>query len=880
MNNSHAIPVEQLIESLNTNIKLGLASAVATAHQEKFGLNSLSKKKNISIWKLIINQFLDPVIYILGGAFIISIIFGEILEGFAILIVILITVLIGFFMEYKAKKSVEALQNLVHTYAVVIRDGISTKIESQFVVPGDLIVLEAGDVVPADARITESQSMALKEAVLTGESAQTEKRLDILTSKTPISDQVNMVFKGTIVSRGQGKAIVTNIGDQTAIGQINLLTQKAEKSITPLEHKLLALSRWLIWLTLIITVIIAITGFLQGKNLLLMIKTAIALAVAAIPEGLPVVATITLARGMLKLSRQNVIIKKLEAVETLGSTTIICTDKTGTLTENKMQVHKIAFQNDHSVTTEELMKPTGLDAFKKELAFQKLIDVGILCNTITSEATLEKGDSVEVAMLNFAALTGYDIWRIKRDHQEIMILPFDTEKKMMATVNRDTNTFIVHVKGAPENVIQYCDYQLFGESVTDLNDKDEINSTAQNLAKDGLRVLSAAYKEVTTEPGEDDLLEGLVHIGLIGFLDPPRMDIPAAIKTYKNAGIKVVMITGDHPETAKKIGEEIGLIEENTNDDLVVFGPSLAELLTENEDQNALLKASIFSRMLPKQKLDLVEYYQNHDEIVGMIGDGVNDAPALKKADIGIAMGIRGTEAAKEAADVILMDDKFTSTELAIRQGRTIFENIRHFVVFLLSCNLAEIISVAIAAVTILPLPLLPLQILYLNLITDIFPALALGMGKGDREIMRRAPRDANENIMTRKLWIATVGYGLVITGAVLAISFYGYVIKGYQGIQVNNMAFYTLVLAQLLNLFNLPHRRLSFLRNEVISNVWVWAAIFFSLGLVAFAFHIPLLKEALNLVILNLEQGITIIAFAFTALILTQILKRVGIII
>ena len=880
MKNAHSISIDQLSETLKTDIHSGLAKNSIEKRKADYGLNLLSQKKKQSIFKIFLNQFLDPVIYILGGAFILSILFNEILEGLAILIVILITVLIGFFMEWQAKKSVEALQNLVHTYARVIRDGVQTKIESKFLVPGDLIILEAGDITPADARIVTNKGLAVKESILTGESVQTEKNLDVLDSQTPISEQFNMVFKGTIISRGDGKAIVTNIGDQTAIGQINLLTQQAQKSITPLEKKLYQLSRWLIWFTLGITILIAITGLLQGKDLLLMIKTAIALAVAAIPEGLPVVATITLARGMLKLSKKKVIIKKLEAVETLGSTTIICTDKTGTLTENKEEVQKLSFYK-YSISLEDLKKPAFLDEQKNSLPFKKLIEVGVLCNTINTETAIEKGDSVEVALLNFAKNSGFDVWEIKQNHPEKFTIPFDTEKKLMVTVNSNQDKYVVNVKGAPENVLQHCDYYLSEDSILPLKDPATWELHAQNLAKEGLRVLSLAYKDVAEKPSEKTTLTELVLIGLVGFLDPPRKDIRNAIKTYKDAGIKVVMITGDHPETARKIGEEIGLISTDSNPDSVILGTSLEDHIAQSKNHDgSLLDVTIFSRMLPKQKLDLIEYYQNHQEIVGMIGDGVNDAPALKKADIGIAMGIRGTEAAKEAADVILMDDKFTSTELAIRQGRTIFENIRHFVVFLLSCNLAEIISVAIAAITIIPLPLLPLQILYLNLITDIFPALALGMGKGDNEIMNRAPRESSENIMTRKLWIATVVYGIVITSVVVGISFYGFVYKDYSGIIVNNMAFYTLVLAQLLNVFNLPHRRLSFFKNEVISNAWVWGATFLSLSLVALAYFIPFLKQALNLVSLNLEQIISILVFAMASLLITQIIKKVGLIV
>ena len=879
MKNAHSKTSEELISHLKSNSRDGLSTNEATLRLTVSGKNLLTKKKETSVLKIILNQFADPVIYILGTAFFLSLLFGELLEAMAILLVILITITIGFFMEWQAKKSVEALQKMVNSFAQVVRDGKIQKIKTEDLVPGDIILLQSGDITPADARILEHTSLAVKEGILTGESNQTEKNLEVFPEKTAIIDQSNMVFKGTVISRGNAKALVTSTGDDTVVGKINALTHSAEKEITPLEKKLQNLSRWLVWFTVIIMVVIIISGYIQGKDLLLMIKTAIALAVAAIPEGLPVVATITLARGMLKLSKQQVIIKKLEAVETLGSTNIICTDKTGTLTENKMEVHKIAYAN-RILNADKIGVEELLCQLKEEDAFKKLIKTAVLCNSIYSEANLEQGDPVETALLEFASRCQFDIWSIKKNSQEIAQIPFDTENKLMLTINKKNKTY-VNVKGAPESILNLCSSELTHDGIIPMKNVAIWEKAAQDFANEGLRVLGLAYKlQDPTKLEKDHFLKNLIFIGLVGFLDPPRADIYDAIQTYKDAGIKVVMVTGDHPDTARKIGQEIGLISNHKNTAEVILGTEIVDLenLTSTQE-NKMLTASIFSRMVPKQKLDLIAFYQAHNCVVGMIGDGVNDAPALKKADIGIAMGIRGTEAAKEAADVILMDDKFTSTELAIKQGRIIFENIRHFVVFLLSCNLAEIISVAIAAFTFLPLPLLPLQILYLNLITDIFPALALGMGKGDKSIMLRGPRDPKEHLITKKLWIATIVYGLVITFCVISISLYTTIIRNFSHMLVNNMAFYTLVLAQLLNVFNLPHRKLSFLRNEVISNPWVWGATFLSLGMVVLAYFIPFLNQALNLVPLNIEQILIICFFAGSSLVITQLFKRVGVI-
>lgn len=872
----HARSINDVITELGGDLDRGLTSAEVKKRIKIYGENTLKQKKPRSALKIFVGQFLDPIIYLLGGAMLLAFAFGEWLEGFAVLIVILITVFIGFFMEWQAFRSIESLQKLAQTIANVVRDGSPKELKARFLVPGDIIKLDAGDVIPADARLIEHQALALKEAALTGESNQVEKTLEELPAKTTLADQSNMVFKGTIVERGTAKAIVTATGDHTQIGHISSLTQEAQKEKAPLEQKLNKLSVRLIWLTIIVAIVIAFSGYFQGKDLMLMIKTGIALAVAAIPEGLPIVATIALARGMMRLSKQNVIIKTLEAVQTLGETGIICTDKTGTLTENKMAVHKLVFQ-DKELNSEDFDDPASV---KKDDIFTKIVEVAVLCNNIEPNEQKKAGDAMEIALMDFAEKVGYSFSEIRDQYSEIVEIPFDAERKLMATLNKNKDLYFVFVKGAFESVIESCDSVLTAEGVKPLKDKEKWQNISDIVASEGLRVLAFAFRESKDEPDKDKLAQQLVFIGIIGFLDPPREDVKEAIRIYKDAGIRVVMITGDHPGTARKIGEEIGLMEQESPSESVIHGKDLLNLESLSpEEERKILHATIFARMIPKQKLDLIHLYQKNNFIVGMLGDGVNDAPALKKADIGIAMGIRGTEAAKEVADVILMDDKFTSTELAIRQGRNIFGNIRQFVVFLLSCNLAEIISVGIASISNLPMPLLPLQILFLNLVTDIFPALALGMGKGEKGIMKQLPRNPDEPILTKKLWMSTVIYGLCITAAVIGITIYGYSILKLTPNIVNNMAFYTLVLAQLLNVFNLPKRHLSFFKNEVTTNHYVWGAIVISLLIMVAAYFIPILKEVLSLEWLTAAQFLTIGLFGLSALLLTQIIKRLGII-
>lgn len=867
----YLLSVEEAVKGMKTSIETGLTEEEARTRQLEFGKNLLDEKKKKSILGIFINQFLDPIIYILTAAMMLAFFFQKWIEGFAVLFVILMTTLIGFFMELQAVRSVEALQKLTPSLSRVRRNSLLKTINSSQLVPGDIILFEAGDMIPADSRIISFNSLATKESALTGESQQVEKFTEKLRDKIPISDQKNMVFCGTMVSRGNGAALVTATGNSTKIGEISRLSREAEKSRTPLEKKLARLTRKLIWLTLILALITGVSGYLQGKDLVLMMKTVIALAVAAIPEGLPIVATVALARGMLRLSKENVIIKNLESVETLGEVGIVCTDKTGTLTENKMTVDSMLLEKE-AVQIQSIVKagfPVS-DNLKK-----RIFEVAVLCNNAGLKE-YKSADPIETALLDFVQKYGGDPSGIRKNFPRLKEIPFETELKRMISIHVDGEHFLFCVKGAMENLLKHCKYVQSEEDVKEFLDRECWIKKAEKMASEGLRTLLLAYRR--DEIMKENLDDNLILLGIVGFKDPPRKDVQQAIATYKKAGVKVIMVTGDHPSTAKRIGEEIGLLEDGNKEDKVIYGPDLKNLSESSEsEKKKLLNARVFARMIPEQKLQLVNFYQNENLVVGMLGDGVNDTPALKKADVGIAMGIRGTEAAKEVADVILMDDKFTSTELAIRQGRNIFENIRHFVVFLLSCNLAEIVTVAIASASNLPLPLLPLQILFLNLVTDVFPALALGMGKENRSIMNKPPRAADESIITPGLWQSMAIYSFSIIIAVIGITMYAYSYKNYSDVIVNNMAFYTLILAQLLNVFNLPGRSISFLYNKVTRNKWIWGAILLSLLILVITYWIPFFNSILSLAPLNWEQFFTIIAFGLLSVLLTQLIKRAG---
>ncbi len=863
---------EQLSELLQSDPEKGLSGKEVQLRQETFGLNRLEKAKKRPLWLIFLEQFLDPVIYVLLFANIMAFLFSDWIDGVAISVVILITVLIGFVMEWQAIRSMEALRKMARVNANVLRDGKEKQVSAEELVPGDIILLEMGDVVPADARLIQHEKLAIKESILTGESEQVEKNTKPLEEETPLPERTNMLYKGTMVTRGTARAIVVAIGKQTELGKISQLTQETESERTPLQKKLTGLSKRLIALTLILVVIIAATGYAQGRELRMMLETAIALAVAAIPEGLPIVATIALARGMLKLGKKKVVIKKLESVQTLGEAGVICTDKTGTLTENEMSVKSI-YYDDHLLDIPRSEEAPDLD---EKTALDTIIKVGILCNNAKPEE--KKGDPLEVALVEMAQHLGYDVPEVRASYAEEYELPFDTERKMMATLNKSDGHYWVCVKGALEAVIEKCDKVWQEEQPQPLEDKQHWEEKSDQLAAQGMRVLAFAYKQTDEKPPQEEMIARLTFLGIMGFMDPPRTDVAHAIEICHNAGIKVVMVTGDHPVTARKIAEDISLISPDAPDEATVNGADLIPYEELNEEQKGrLLKAVIFARVTPAQKLDLVKLYQNNNNTVGMTGDGVNDAPALKRADIGIAMGVRGTEAAKEVADVILQDDSFNAIELAIRQGRIIFENIRNFVIYLLSSNLAEIISVAVASLLALPAPLLPLQILFLNLVTDVFPALALGFGEGAEDIMDQPPKKKDEPILAAVHWRQTLLYATGISLAVLGIILYGHFQLNLPSGQINNMGFYTLIVGQLLNVFNLPGKKSSFWMNEVTRNLWVWLALLLCGILVIMSYLIPVVREVLALEPLSWSQLGLVGLFGLGSLVFSQIVKRAG---
>ncbi len=870
----HAIKIEEAISLLGSNTDQGLSTEKANELLERFGRNAIDEAKPHSALRILANQFKSPIIYLLFFAVAMSFWFKEWLDGIAILMVVFINTAMGFYMEFKAQRSMLALKKLSSIPAKVLRDGKLTEINSEEIVPGDIVFAEVGDMIPADGRIFKAVQLLIDESALTGESVPVEKKASDLPESTILGDRTNMAFKATNVSKGNGYILVCATGMKTELGKIANLVQSAEQAATPLEKKLEEFSKKLIKITVGLVMLIFITGLINGVPILEMLQTAIALAVAAIPEGLPIVATMTLAQGMLKMSRYKVIVKKLSAVETLGGTNVICTDKTGTLTQNKMEV---------------VFVDTASGSWKKDVAFTGNIEqmelisqCAVLCNTAdiqtSGKETKEIGDPLEIALLKFSKDKGEDIDKLHKDFLKKDEEPFSSETKIMATLNEHDGKYYVFAKGAPEELLLRCT-QIFEDSelAMDATKREHWLARAEKSSASGQRMIGMAYRKIDSVPSS--LSDDLVFVGLVGMIDPPRPEVQAAINDCKTAGIKVVMITGDHPSTAHYIGTQLGISKE---DEVPVIGKDMKEFeeLSE-EEKERWINTSVFARVNPKHKLDLVKVFQEKGYVVGMTGDGVNDAPAIKKSDIGIAMGLRGTQVAQEVSDMVLKDDSFSSIVVAIKQGRIIFENIKKFVTFLLSCNLSELLVIAVVAILNLHFQILPLQILFINLITDLLPALALGVIKGGADIMKLPPRISSEPIIDKSRWKLIFFYAIVIgsvsTGAVVFNHYVYHDGEPWDTAMCNNILFFTLIFCQLFHVFNMGSG--PFFNNEVIKNKYVWYSVLGSVAILIGVIQIPYVRQALNVIPMTLNEWIIILSASFSSIIIIQITRTLKLI-
>ncbi len=862
----HASEVEKVISELNADSEKGLSKEEAKKRLKKHGPNKLREKQERSIWQLLLDQFKSAVIYLLIAAVIVSLIFGDIPEAVAIFVVIVLNTAIGFYMELQARNSMKSLRQMDKMTCVALRNGEKEEIDAEKLVPGDIIIIDSGQLIPADARIIEESELQIKKSALTGESFPVDKQTDPLEEDTPLADRKNMVFKGTSVTKGKATAVVTGTGMNTEIGDISEMVTSEESEEIPLNIKLNKLSKRLVWIVLGMAAVYGVLGYFTGKELYIIAQTAIAWAIAAIPEGLAIVATIALAKGMMRLAREHVIVKRLAAVETLGETTTILTDKTGTLTESKL-------------TAEQINTPCYDDKAKKVIedkpgdnkCLEKLITVSALCNNVEVDDEGEvKGDTVEISLHQFVEEIEEGLFdKRKKEYERVDEDPFDSESKYMITMHKKDSGYFYALKGASSSVLDECDQVLTesGEESLSDEDKKKWKETDDKMAADGLRTLAFAYKETDSK---EDMEGGYTLIGLIGFLDPPREAVKDAIRTCRDAGIRVIMVTGDHPETSKNIAKQVGIADD---DNPVAYTGKDVENVSEEEEKK-FYEANIFARVDPGQKLDILKVFKDSGDIVGMTGDGVNDAPALKKADIGIAMGKRGTQVAQEFSDMVLKDDSFSSIVTAVREGRIIFSNIRKFVEYQLSYHLAEIVVIAAISFTVFNLPLLPLQLLFLNLLVDVFPALALGVSKGMPGVMKQPPKDPDEPILPKASWWIISSYGFIIaiwvTGAYFAGLFYLDVSKEI----ANNIAFFSLSLTQLLHVFNMRNRNEQVFRNQVTRNKWVWYAILLCAVVIIAACFMPGLNTLLSFQPMGFKPWLLVVITIVLSITSIQLLK------
>jgi Ca2+-transporting ATPase len=834
---------EAVLDCLGADATLGLSAAEAAERLERFGRNELRAREPRPLLGILVDQFRSVVILLLVAASAVAFLFADALQGMAILAVVFINAGIGFLTEWRAVRSMEALDELGRVETVVVRDGDARRIRAEELVPGDIVLREGGDVVTADMRLVESASIEADESALTGESLPVSKTIEPLAADTPLMERRNMLFKGTSVTRGAGRAVVVATGIGTELGRISELVKAAEPQETPLEKRLDQMAGRLVRLVIGVAVVLAVAGVVVGEDTVLAIEVAIALAVAAIPEGLPVVATIALARGLWRMARRNALISRLSAVETLGATSVILTDKTGTLTENRMRV--VAAE----VAGRSLELPCRCD---DDEVLRELLAVAALCSNAEladaeNEDDNDVGDPTEIALLEAARDAGIERATLLESAPEIAEFAFDPAAKLMGTLHARGGTRYFAVKGAPESILERATLELTDEGPAYFDDQRRHAwlARAHALGARGLRTLAIAVRRDV----EDDApgFEALELLGLVGLEDPARAGVSRAIEACREAGIRVIMLTGDHPATACKIATDVGILPADAPAGASIRGEDLDE---DRLDESApkVAAASVFSRVTPAQKLALIDFYQRRNNVVAMTGDGVNDAPALKKADIGVAMGIRGTAVAKEASAMVLQDDEFETIVEAVRQGRAIYENIRKFVVYLLSCNMSEVLIVSLATVVGAPLPLLPLQILFLNLVTDVFPALALGVGEGARSLMDEAPRRADEPILTQPHWISILVYGLLISAAVLSAMALAVFALGYESDAAVTVSFCTLALAQVWHVLNMRGPQSGAVRNEITRNPWVWAAVVLCVALILGALYLPPVAAILSL--------------------------------
>ena len=843
----------EIIKELSSNEVNGLSSNEAKSRLEKNGLNKLQGKKKKSMFQLFLAQINDVMIYILLIAAIISMAVKEVSDAIIILIVIFVNAIIGVIQESKAEKALEALKNMSTPKALVKRDGNIIEIQSEEVVVGDIVIIDAGRYIPADLRLIEAANLKIEESAFTGESVPSEKNSETNTdnSELPIGDQHNMAFMSTLVTYGRGVGIVVGTGMNTEIGKIAKMLDAEEDNTTPLQKKLAQLGKILGFAAVGISILMFIVSMFQGRDFLEMFMTSISLAVAAIPEGLPAIVAIVLALGVQRMIKENAIIRKLPSVETLGSVNIICSDKTGTLTINKMTVKK--FFVDGLIN--DLDK---IDINNKESKL--LVDGMILCNDATSKDGTQTGDPTEVALIE----VGNKLNILKEDltasNKRINEIPFDSDRKLMTTVNNYNNKNTVFTKGAIDSILKISNKILINGEVKEFtkSEKDKVLEASNEMSDDALRVLALAYKEIDNNIiVVNDLETDLIFIGLMGMIDPPREEVKSSIEVSKNAGIRTIMITGDHKNTAVAIAKDLGIAEDISE----AMAGSEIDTYSDEEFVKIINNYKVFARVSPEHKVKIVKAFKAHGNIVSMTGDGVNDAPSLKAADIGVAMGITGTDVAKGAADMVLTDDNFTTIVKAVEEGRNIFNNIKKSIVFLLSCNLGEVVALFVAILLNWPTPLQAIHILWVNLITDSFPALSLGVDPGDKGVMDLPPKAPNESLFAGRMGILLIINGILIGFTTLIAFVLGEKLYPDSLKHAQTMAFVVLSVSQLFYSLSMRNERKSIFQIGFFKNKWLLASIAFGILLQFAIITIPFTANIFKVYSLSLyDWGIVIL--------------------
>lgn len=881
----------EVFKELNTDLSVGLSEKEAERRIEEYGKNELEVQTKKSFLSKFIAQFADFLIIILLLAAGVSAFVGEREDAIIILAIVVINAALGIYQEGKAEKSVEALQKLSAPNAKVIREGNLVIMPAADIVPGDVVVLEAGDIIPADLRLFESSNLKVEEASLTGESVPVEKDAKAkILGTVGIGDRHNMGFSSTIVTYGRGKGVVTATGHNTEIGNIAVKIQSYGEEETPLQVKLNQLGKVLGTLTIVICIIVFVVGMLQGREPLKMLLTSISLAVAAIPEGLPAIVTIVLAIGMNRMAGKNAIVKKLLAVETLGATSVICSDKTGTLTQNEMTVVK-AYVDDKILDVEGIgYDPTGdVKLNGKNICINSLPNLRNLISigTLSNDAQLDHstgvykiiGDPTEGAIIAFAGKLGQTSEQLNMIYPRIAELPFDSVRKMMTTFHSDyiEGKVVSFTKGAPDIVINKCTKIALNGRIVDFNRdlKNKVLSVNTKFARSALRVLSAAYKvwdKLPEHPTFEQVENDMIFVGLVGMIDPPRPEVKNSINFCREAGIETVMITGDYKETAYAIAKELGMVERESQ---AIMGEEL-DKYTDEELREVVKKTKVYARVSPEHKVKIVTALKENGHITSMTGDGVNDALALKKADIGVAMGITGTDVAKNTAEVILTDDNFATIVNAVEEGRIIFSNIKKFVFFLLSCNIGEILLVFVSILLGWEVPLLPIQLLWLNLVTDSFPAMALGVESAELGIMKQPPRNTKEAILDKEMLGGIIFQAIAISFASLisyywAIRMYG---TGSGLIHARSVVFTTLILSELLRAFSSRSQTYTLFKIGFFTNIRMVQAVFASFLLTVVVLYIPALNEIFDVVPLTSHDWQIVTAFSFIPLIVGELYK------